>query len=127
MPSMHTMAQPKAASHKLKHGFSCSIISHELAERYGFHVCIPCQNFQDKQREVAAGMVQKNAVVDEQRGPFACNCRPHMRDSVRFRVTSAAGHGFFTAIAKADPKICRRYESSSSPRTRIKLTLTSAI
>jgi hypothetical protein len=42
---MHTitkMAQPRVASHKLKHGFSCSIISRELAERYGFHVCIPC-------------------------------------------------------------------------------------
>jgi hypothetical protein len=91
MPSMHTitkMAQPKVASHKLKHGFSCSIISHELAERYGFHVCIPCQNFQDKQREVAAGMVRKNAVVDEQRGRFACDCRPHTRDFVRFRVLS---------------------------------------
>jgi hypothetical protein len=40
-----------------------------------------------KQREVAAGMLQKNAVVqwwmvDEQRGPVACNCRPHMHDYV---------------------------------------------
>jgi hypothetical protein len=36
MPSMHTMAHPNVASHKLKHGFSCSIISHDLAERYKF-------------------------------------------------------------------------------------------
>jgi hypothetical protein len=104
MPSMHTitkMAQPKVASHKLKHGFSCSIISHELAERYGFHVCIPCQNFQDKQREVAAGMVRKNAVVDEQRGRFACDCRPHMRDYVRFRVTYLEQDNLLTPSLRA--------------------------
>jgi hypothetical protein len=86
MHAITKMAQPKVASHKLKHGFSCSIISRELAERYRFHVCIPCQNFQDKQREVAVGMVRKNAVV-EQRGSFACNCRPHTHDFGQFGVT----------------------------------------
>ncbi len=51
MPSMHTMAHPKVASNKLKHGFSCSIISHELAERYKFLFFFKAQ---DKQREVAS-------------------------------------------------------------------------
>ncbi len=42
-------------------------------------------------------------------------------------ATPSAGHGFFTAITEANPKMHQRYESSSSLRTCIILMLTSDI